>query len=262
MLIDSHCHIDSPVFTEELPSILEAMDANQVKAALTVCCSIREYERALDFSRGHQNIWCSVGVHPSTDDDHEATAEELVELSGPENVVAIGECGLDYHYNDKSTWDNQKKRFETHIAAAKQANLPVIVHSRSANEDAIDILRCSNAQDCGFVLHCFCGDMKMARDALDMGGYISFSGIVTFKNSQEIQEVARWAPLDRILVETDCPYLSPVPFRGKQNDPSRVLYVAQKVAELREMPLEAVAGATTNNFFKLFSKATTTYYDF
>ncbi|MCD8339891.1 MAG: TatD family hydrolase [Burkholderiales bacterium] len=256
MLIDSHCHIDSPEFAKDLPEIFTSMDKAEVGGALTVCCSLSEYQRALDFANARDNVWCSVGVHPSTDnDDHEATVEELVAFTEPLKVVAIGECGLDYHYNEEP-WDLQHQRFATHINAARQADLPVIVHSRDANEDTMDILRDNKADESGFVLHCFCGDRKMAKRALDMGGYISFSGIVTFKNSQEIQEVAsKYVPLDRILVETDCPYLSPVPFRGKRNDPSKVFYVAQKIAELRSMPFKEIAGITTKNFFTLFKKA-------
>ncbi len=255
MLIDSHCHIDSPEFAKDLPAIAESMDKLEVGGALTVCCSLKEYKRALDFAEARDNVWCTVGVHPSTDDDdHEATVEELVALTEPLKVVGVGECGLDYHYNEEP-YDLQHQRFATHIQAARLANLPVIVHSRDANQDTMDILKANKADECGFVLHCFCGDMKMAKQALDMGGYISFSGIVTFKNSQEIQDVAAYAPLDRILVETDCPYLSPVPFRGKRNDPSKVFYVAQKIADLRSMPFKEIAGITTKNFFTLFKKA-------
>ncbi len=255
MLIDSHCHIHSPEFTEDLGKIFSDMAANNVKGSLTVCCSIREYPDVLSFANSHKNIWGSVGVHPSTDDDiHEASVEELVNLSKPGKIVAIGECGLDYFYNEEPL-DWQRKRFATHILAARRAKLPLIIHSRDANEDTMSILKEHHAEECGFVLHCFCGDMKMAQLALDMGGYISFSGIVTFKNAKEIQEVASYAPLDRILVETDSPYLAPVPFRGKRNDPSKVKFVAEKIAILKNLPLEVVEEATTENFFRIFNKA-------
>ncbi len=255
MLIDSHCHIDDPKFKEKLPTIFSAMDEADIRGALTVCCALSEYQRCLNFAQTHKNVWCSVGVHPSTNsDDHEVTEEELVALSKPEKVVAVGEIGLDYHYNSEPL-DWQRERFARQIVASRKASLPIIVHSRDANRDTIDILKANGAEECGFVLHCFCGDMKMAKEALDMGGYISFSGIVTFKNSFEIQEVASYAPLDRILVETDCPYLAPVPFRGKPNDPSKVIYVARKVAELRSVSYKVIADATTENFFRLFSKA-------
>ena len=255
MLIDSHCHIDSPEFVGELPRIFSEMEKNNVKGALTVCCALREFPRCLSFSKSHKNIWCSVGVHPSTDDDiSEAPIGELVALSTDEKVVGIGECGLDYYYNSEPL-DWQRERFALHIQAARKANLPVIVHSRDANEDTMRILQDNHAEECGFVLHCFCGDQKMAQVALEMGGYISFSGIVTFKNAVDIQSVASSIPLERILVETDCPYLAPVPFRGKRNDPSKVIYVAKKIAELRSISLEEVEEATTENFFRLFSKA-------
>ena len=172
----------------------------------------------------------------------------------PQKVVAIGECGLDYYYEEEP-YDAQLERFARHIEAAKLANLPVIVHSRDAQEDTIRLLKEHDAGSTGFVLHCFTGDKKMAQDALDLGGYLSFSGIVTFKNATQIQEVASWVPSDRYLVETDCPYLAPIPFRGKRNEPSYVRYVARKVAFLRGETLEKVAEDSTQNFFRLFSKA-------
>ncbi len=255
MLIDSHCHIDSPEFAEDLSSIFNEMELNGVKGALTVCCSLREFPRCLSFADLHKNIWCTVGVHPSTEDDlKEATIEEIVLLSKANKAVGIGECGLDYYYN-KEPLDWQRERFALHIQAARKAKLPVVVHSRAANEDTMKILRDNCAEECGFVLHCFCGDLHMAQVALEMGGYISFSGIVTFKNAAEIQRVASSIPLEKILVETDCPYLAPVPFRGKRNDPSKVIYVAKKIAELRSISLEEVEEASTENFFRLFSKA-------
>lgn len=255
MLIDSHCHIDSPEFSEDLPQIFSEMDKNDVRGALTVCCSLREFSRGLSFADSHKNFWCSVGVHPSTDDDpSELTVDRLVNLTAPKKVIGIGECGLDYHYNSEPL-DWQRERFAVHIRAARKAKLPLVVHSRDANEDTMRILQENHADECGFVLHCFCGDQKMAQVALEMGGYISFSGIVTFKNAAEIQGVVSSMPLDRILVETDCPYLAPVPFRGKRNDPSKVIYVAKKVAELRSISLQEVEKATTDNFFRLFSKA-------
>lgn len=254
MLIDSHSHIDSPCFQKDIDGIFSRMCENKVRAALIAGCSLNEYERGLSFVNQHSNTWYSVGVHPSTTDDtHEATADELVELSKPEKVVAIGECGLDFYYDDVEP-SVQEKRFLTHIEAALKADLPLIVHSRDAKEKTIELLK-EGGKNLKFVLHCFTGDNQMAQDALELGGYISFSGIVTFKNAAQIQEVAGWAPKDRILIETDCPYLAPIPYRGKQNEPSYVRFVAQKLAELRNCSVEEIAECTSLNFFRLFTKA-------
>lgn len=256
MLIDSHSHIDSGEFSLDIEDVFARMKAADVGGTLVAGCSLSDYERGLKFAEAHDNVWYAVGVHPSThDDDHEAGVEELVKLSTPKKVVAIGECGLDYFY-EEAPYDAQLERFAAHLEAAKRAGLPVIVHSRDAKEDTIRLLKEHNAGETGFVLHCFTGDKQMAQDALDLGGYLSFSGIVTFKNAAQIQEVASWVPSDRYLVETDCPYLAPIPFRGKRNEPSYVAYVARKVAYLRGVPVEQTAEETTQNFFKLFSKAT------
>lgn len=255
MLIDSHSHIDGESFASDIDEIFKHMKAASVAGTLVAGCSLHEYSRGLTFADSHPNVWYAVGVHPSTkDDEHEATIEELVELSTPKKVVAIGECGLDYYY-EEAPYTAQQERFARHIEAAKLARLPVIVHSRDAAEDTIRLLKELDAGDCGFVLHCFTGDKKMAQSALDLGGYLSFSGIVTFKNAAQIQEVASWVPSDRYLVETDCPYLAPIPFRGKRNEPSYVEYVAKKIAALRNESFGKVSEDSTNNFFRLFSKA-------
>lgn len=254
MLIDSHCHIDGEDFRDDLSEIFSRMKTAGVVGCLVAGCSLAEYPRGLAFAQSHQNLWYSVGVHPSTTiDTHEATVSELIQLSAPDKVVAIGECGLDFYYDDVPH-GKQIDRFKVQIEAAKKAGLPLIVHSRDARELTIDLLREGGSSN--FVLHCFTGDKKMAQGALDLGGYISFSGIVTFKNAQEIQEVASWMPSDRMLVETDCPYLAPIPFRGKRNEPSYVKQVAEKLAQLRKTSLEDISKTTTDNFFKLFTKAT------
>ena len=255
MLIDSHSHIDGAEFQLDIDEVFARMKEAEVGGALVAGTSLQDYERGLNFANAHKNVWFAAGVHPSTkDDDHEASIEELVGLTKPQKVDAIGECGLDYYY-EEAPYDAQLERFGRHIEAAKLANLPVIVHSRDAQEDTIRLLKEHDAGSTGFVLHCFTGDKKMAQDALDLGGYLSFSGIVTFKNATQIQEVASWVPSDRYLVETDCPYLAPIPFRGKRNEPSYVRYVARKVAFLRGETLEKVAEDSTQNFFRLFSKA-------
>lgn len=254
MLIDSHSHIDGEGFTEDIPEIFARMRENKVMGSLIAGCSLNEYSRGLNFVKKHPNLWYAVGVHPSTTtDDHEPTTDGLCSLTADKKVVAIGECGLDFYYDDVKK-DKQISRFKIQIEAAKRVNLPLIIHSRDARQLTIDLLREGGASS--FVLHCFTGDKKMAKAALDMGGYISFSGILTFKNAQEIQEVAAWMPHDRMLVETDCPYLAPIPYRGKRNEPSYVKFVAEKLAELRSDSLENISKTTTENFFKLFKKAT------
>ena len=197
MLIDSHSHIDGAEFQLDIDEVFARMKEAEVGGALVAGTSLQDYERGLNFANAHKNVWYAAGVHPSTkDDDHEASIEELVGLTKPQKVVAIGECGLDYYY-EEAPYDAQLERFARHIEAAKLANLPVIVHSRDAQEDTIRLLKEHDAGSTGFVLHCFTGDKKMAQDALDLGGYLSFSGIVTFKNATQIQEVASWVPSDR-----------------------------------------------------------------
>lgn len=255
MFIDSHCHIDSEPFASDIDAVLQRMQEASVSGALLACCSMKEFPRTLAFAEQHPAVWASFGVHPSTEDDErEVTAEDIVTCSKHEKVVAVGECGLDYFYN-KEPLDWQRNRFAVHVEGAKRAGLPLIVHSRDAKDDTIAILREGGADDCGFVLHCFTGDKAMAKRALDLGGYLSFSGIVTFKNAAEIQEVAAWAPSDRILIETDCPYLAPIPYRGKRNEPSYVPFVARKLADLRMKETEEIAELTRDNFFRLFKKA-------
>lgn len=255
MFIDSHSHIDSEPFISDIEGVLGRMKEADVRGTLVAGCSLHETERTLAFAQSHENVWASVGVHPSTEDDpHEVSVEELVFLSAHPKVVAIGECGLDYFYN-KEPLDWQRERFAKHIEAAKEAKLPLIIHSRDAAEDTIRILKEGGAGECGFVLHCFTGDENMARQALDLGGYLSFSGIVTFKNAKNIQEVASWVPSDRYFIETDSPYLAPIPYRGKRNEPSYVVEVAKKLSQLRSVPLEQIGAESTENFFRFFHRA-------
>ncbi len=255
MFIDSHCHIDTTPFTGDIGAVLDRMKQAQVSGALLACCSLNEFPNTLDFAEKHPGVWASFGVHPSTEDDpREVTLEDFTSQTKSSKVIAIGECGLDYYYNEEPL-DWQRNRFAIHIEGARSANLPLIVHSRDAKEDTIALLKEGKADECGFVLHCFTGDENMARQALDLGGYLSFSGILTFKNATEIQKVASWAPLDRLLIETDCPYLAPIPYRGKRNEPSYVPFVASKLANLRQVSVEEIASATVDNFFQLFRKA-------
>lgn len=252
-LIDSHCHLDFPQLREDLPAILQAMKDNGVQHALCVSVNLPDWPALLALVQAHPQLSASVGVHPDYEDTPEPTQAQLYEMAQHPRVVAIGETGLDY-YRLSEPLDWQRRRFRTHIRAAVQSQLPLIIHTRNASSDTMAILHEEGAQRCGGVMHCFTEDVQVAQQALDLGFYISLSGIVTFKNAKQVQEVARYVPLDRLLIETDSPYLAPVPFRGKRNDPSKVLHVAECIAQLRGLPLDTVAQATTENFYRLFHK--------
>ncbi|WP_028358089.1 TatD family hydrolase [Brackiella oedipodis] len=253
MFVDSHCHLDFPDLRDDIDSIRQAMQKNQVGAALCISVDLKDWPNVLQLAESYDNFWCSVGVHPDYEETIEPTVEMLCDKAQHPKVVAFGETGLDY-FRLEEPLDWQRTRFRTHIRAANQANLPLIVHTRAAPAHTIAILKEENAQFCGGVLHCFTENWEMAKQALDLGFYISMSGIVTFKSAQEVQEVAAKIPLDRLLIETDSPYLAPVPFRGKRNDPSKVLHVAEKIAEIKQISLEEVGRCTTDNFFRLFNK--------
>ncbi|GAA0492029.1 MULTISPECIES: TatD family hydrolase [Pigmentiphaga] len=251
MFVDSHCHLDFPELAAQLPEILERMRGNHVAQALCVSVNLPDWPRLMELVRGHDNLWASVGVHPDYEDTPDPTVEQLVELAATPKVVAIGETGLDYYrLTGDLTW--QRDRFRNHIRAARRTGKPLIIHTRSAAEDTLRIMEEEGAAEVGGVMHCFTESQAVADAAIAMNFHISFSGIVTFKNARELQEVARNIPLDRILIETDSPYLAPVPHRGKLNDPSKVIHVAEKIADLRGITVEAVAEASTKNFFNLF----------
>ena len=251
MFVDSHCHLDFPELAAQLPEILERMRGNHVAQALCVSVNLPDWPRLMDLVRAHDNLWASVGVHPDYEDTPDPTVEQLVELAATPKVVAIGETGLDYYrLTGDLTW--QRDRFRNHIRAARQTGKPLIIHTRSAAEDTLRIMEEEGAAEVGGVMHCFTESQAVADAAIAMNFHISFSGIVTFKNARELQEVARSIPLDRILIETDSPYLAPVPHRGKLNDPSKVIHVAEKIADLRGLSVQAVADASTENFFNLF----------
>jgi TatD DNase family protein len=254
MFVDSHCHINFPEFTARMPEVLGAMAKNRVSHALCVGVNFAELPSVLDLAAAHPHIYASVGVHPDHDQDEEPTIERLIELSARPKVVAIGETGLDY-YRLKGDLEWQRERFRTHIRASIATGKPLIIHTRSASEDTLRIMREEGAEKAGGVMHCFTETREVAEAAMDLGFYISFSGILTFKNAKELKEVARVVPLDKMLIETDSPYLAPVPFRGKVNEPAFVIHVAEEVARLKEVPVEQVAQATTANFFKLFHSA-------
>ena len=264
MFTDSHCHLNFPQLKAELPQIRQAMFDAQVDRALCICTTLEEFEEVHELAMTYDNFWSSVGVHPDNEDVLEPTVNDLVQRSNLPRVVGIGETGLDYfRLGDRTLADMawQRERFRVHIRAARQVNKPLIIHTRNASIDTLAILKeegeggdCtkSMAKATG-VFHCFTETQAVAKAALDMGFYISFSGILTFKTAADLREVAQFVPLDRMLIETDSPYLAPVPYRGKTNNPSYVPYVAKLIAELKGQTLETIAQATSHNFEMLFS---------
>ncbi len=256
MLVDSHCHLnlmsqdDYGMDTSQL--VARARDAG-VGCMLCVGTNDESSRRAIDIADQYDDVYASAGIHPSEKLDQEPEVVDLVTLADHPRVIAIGETGLDYYYNE-SGLDVMRQRFKTHIQAAKQAKKPLIIHTRDAREDTIKIMQDENAAEIGGVMHCFTETIEMARQAMEMGFYISFSGIVTFKNAKELQQVAKEIPLEKILIETDSPYLAPMPYRGKKNVPEYVRYVAEKIAEIKELSYDQVVEATSNNFFKCFQQ--------
>ena len=256
MFVDSHCHIDFPELQAQLPVVLAAMRANAVTHALCISVNLPDWPGVLALAAAHPNLYATVGVHPDYEDTPEPSVAELVEHAHEPKVVGIGETGLDYYrmaqFADQSL-DWQRERFRRHIRAARQAGKPLIIHTRAAAEDTLRLMREEGAGEAGGVMHCFTESWDVAQGCLDMGFHISFSGIVTFKNAKELHEVARRVPLERMLIETDSPYLAPVPFRGKLNQPAYVKHVAEGIAALRGIAVDEIARATTANFFRLFN---------
>lgn len=259
-LADSHCHfnlLDIEQNGGDIDQVVALAQASDVQYFLNVCVSIRDFPALLATAEQYPFVSASVGLHPNYDEE-QVSVDELVQLANHPKIVAIGETGLDY-FRSSGELDWQRDRFRDHIKAAQLVNKPIIVHSRNAKDDTISIMRDAHADKVGGVMHCFTEDWDMATKALDLGFYISFSGIVTFKNAASIQDVARKAPLDRILIETDCPYLAPTPHRGKPNKPAYLRHTAEYVAALRGLDLETFAEVTTNNFFTLFKGAKRTH---
>ena len=251
MYIDSHCHLSFPELAQDLPGVLQRMRENKVVAALNVCTTLTEFPAVLAVAEQHSHIVCSVGVHPDYQDTEEPTIDRLLALADHPKVVAIGETGLDYfRLQEPLEW--QRTRFRTHIRAARRCGKPLIIHTRSSSADTIRLMQEEGAGKVGGVMHCFTESLAVAEAAMELGFYISFSGIVTFKNARELQEVARAVPLERLLIETDSPYLAPVPHRGKTNEPGFVPKVAEKLAELKNVSVDEVATASTSNFVNLF----------
>jgi TatD DNase family protein len=256
MLVDSHCHLnrlDLSNYKGDLNAALAFAKEQGVSQILCVSVVLEDLPHMIAIARAHENIYVSTGLHPTESTHMEPNVEDLIVLASDPLIIAIGETGLDYYRCEgDTTW--QQNRFRTHIQAAKKLNKPLIIHTRQAREDTIAIMREENAQDAQGVMHCFTETWEMAQQAMDLNFYISFSGIVTFKNAKELQDLAKKVPLDRMLIETDAPYLAPVPFRGKPNEPAYVRYVAEFIAELRGVSLEEIAEKTTENFERLFLK--------
>jgi TatD DNase family protein len=264
MFTDSHCHLTFPELAGNLSAIREAMDAAQVSRAMCICTTLEEFPDVHRLATSYSNFWATAGVHPDNEGVQEPHLDDLLDRGVQSRVLAIGETGLDYYrLNGRSVADMewQRKRFRTHIRAARQLAKPLVIHTRSASADTLKILReegeIGSSDSVGGVFHCFTESTEIARAALDMGFYISFSGILTFKTAQDLRDIASWLPLDRMLIETDSPYLAPVPYRGKTNNPSYVPLVAQQIAALRGCEVEEIALATSRNFDKLFLKIST-----
>jgi TatD DNase family protein len=256
MYIDSHCHINFPELSARLPEILDKMAANRVTHALCVSVDLPDFPQVLALAEQYPHIYASVGVHPDYEDTDEPTVDTLVRLSEHPKIVAIGETGLDY-YRLQGDLEWQRERFRVHIRASRATGKPLIIHTRAASEDTIKIMREEGAGTvaggAAGVMHCFTESLEVAQAAMEMGFYISFSGIVTFKSAKELQAVALAVPLERMLIETDSPYLAPVPHRGKINEPGFVSHVAEFIARLKDVPVEQVARQTSDNFFNLFN---------
>ena len=263
MFTDSHCHLSFPELLQDLPRIRADMAAAGVDRALCICTTLEEFDDVYRLASDYDNFWASIGVHPDNEGVQEPTIGDLVQRAARPKVIAIGETGLDYYQMDErkggrsvADLEWQRERFRTHIRAAQQVRKPLVIHTREASADTLRILReegeDGGSRAAGGVFHCFTETAEVARAALDLGFYISFSGILTFKKAEELRQVAAFVPMDRILIETDSPYLAPVPYRGKTNTPAYVPYVAAQIATLRGMPVEAVAEATSLNFETLF----------
>lgn len=261
MYVDSHCHLSFPDLLPRTAEILQAMTEAEVSQALCICTTLEEFDTVHALALAHDRLWCTVGVHPDNEGVREPSLEDLIERSARPRVVGIGETGLDYYRigqrsHAEMAW--QRERYRVHIRAARQTGLPLVIHTRSASADTLAILREEGGGEVAGVFHCFTETLEVARQALDLGFHISFSGILTFRNAEDLREVARLVPLERCLIETDSPYLAPVPHRGKTNIPAWVPHVAQQLATVKKLPVEAVARQTTRNFGRLFKVPTNT----
>ena len=253
-LVDSHCHINSPDLATNEAAVMQNAALNGVGHMLCVNLNLNDFPQVIGFAERYANVFASVGIHPNEDRSQQVTAGQLTKLATHDRVVAIGETGLDY-FRSTGDLEWQKQRFRVHIEASKDSKKPLIIHTRDAAIDTMNLLKDNQAAECGGVMHCFSEDWAVAEQALELGFYISMSGIVTYKNADKVKEVAKRTPLDKLLVETDSPYLAPVPHRGKTNEPAFVRHTAEYIAELRGVSFNEIATATTNNFFRLFRQA-------
>ena len=254
MLIDSHCHLNFPDLAGRIDEVKDSMRDKGVERAVVISVNVPDYPAVRTLALAHEELWATVGVHPDVEDGPDMDEDFLVAEAAHPKIIGIGETGLDYHWC-KGDLEWQRERFRRHIRAARRAGVPLVIHTREAADDTLAVMREAGADAAGGVMHCFTENWDVARAALDLGFYLSFSGILTFKNARQVQEVAAKAPLDRILVETDSPYLAPVPYRGKQNEPAYTRFVAEYLATLRGLSYDEVAAMTTANFFRLFRKA-------
>jgi TatD DNase family protein len=260
-LVDSHCHLDMldlASYNNNISELINETHESGVDTLLTIGVNLDDAQKVIDIAKDHKNVFASVGAHPCDVCAIKPTEEQIVDLAKQDKVVAIGETGLDFYHPNEEIANHkqlQQEYFAMHISIAKQLSKPLIIHTRSAQKETIEVMRAEDAQQAGGVMHCFTEDWDMAQKALDLGFYISISGIVTFKNAKQIAEIAAKVPLDRLLVETDSPYLAPVPHRGKKNKPANVRFVAEHIAKLREISFEELCNATSDNFFRLFNQA-------
>ena len=257
MLVDSHCHLDYLARDGDLDAVVERARGAGVKTMLTICTQVSAFPAILAIAEGYEDVWCSVGVHPhEAEGEGDTTTAQLADLARHPKVVGIGETGLDYFY-DHSPREAQRRSFRSHIAAARETGLPLIVHSRDADDDTIQILQDEHRQGAfPGVIHCFSSSRELAERSIDLGLYVSLAGILTFKTAQDIRDTVRNLPTDRLLVETDAPYLAPIPHRGKRNEPAFVTHTARLLGELTGLDADGIAETTTRNFFRLFSRAT------
>ncbi len=255
-LVDSHVNLHSEKFAEDLTDVIARAQAAGVTAMLSICDKLASVEAIASITDSRSGLWRSVGVHPHYAKDYAALASErLVELAAPEKVIGIGECGLDFHYLYSSR-DEQERVFQAHIEAARETQLPLIIHTRDADDAMQSILEGEFGKGAfAPLLHCYTGGLRLAEAVIKMGGYVSFSGILTFKNAADLRAIAAALPLERIIIETDCPYLAPVPMRGRRCEPAHLVYVAEKLAEIRSLDVQEIARVTTENYYRLFSRA-------
>lgn len=256
MLVDSHCHLDYKDLSNDINNIVERANSNNIGAMVTICTNISSFSSVKEITQKFDNIYCSVGVHPhAASEEGQKNPEELIEHSKYKKVVGIGETGLDYYY-EFSAKEDQRANFLVHIEAARKTGLPLIVHSRDADQEMIDLLQREYTKEPFMgVMHCFSSSRQLAEAALDIGFYISFSGIITFKNADELRLIAKDIPINRILIETDSPFLAPIPNRGKPNEPSFLIHTAKTLAEIKEVSYDNLSDITTENFFNLFKRA-------